>query len=67
MTLKISFQRFWSKYYETSIIYNSSFGSPCGNNRIRMVTMQAYTYQLLCAESGRGFGSSCDHDCKQDL
>ena len=32
----------------------------CGNNA-------ACAYQLLCAESGRSFGSSRDHDCKQDL
>ena len=65
MTLGISFQSFWSKYYKTSIIHNSSFRSPWWNNRIRVVTMQACAYQLLCAESGRDFGLPHDHDCKQ--
>ena len=60
------FSKIWGKYYETSFIHNSSFRSPRCNNRIRVrVTMQACVYQLLYAESGHGFCSSCDHDCKQ--
>ena len=59
------FSKILGKYYETSFIHNSSFRCPWCNNRVRVVTMQACTYQLLYAESGRGFCSSCDHDCKQ--
>ena len=28
--------------------------------------MRGYNANSLCAESGRGFGLSRDHDCKQD-
>ena len=59
------FSKILGKYYETSFIHNSSFRSPWCNNRIRVVTMQVCAYQLLYAESGRGFCSSCDLDCKQ--
>ena len=65
MTLGISFQRFWSKCLENlNHAFTTAFRSPWGN-RIRVVTMQACAFQLLCAERGRGFGL-CDHDCKQD-
>ena len=63
MTLGNKFSKILGKYYETSFIHNSSFRSPWCNNIICMVTMQACAYQLLNAESGRGFCSSCDHDC----
>ena len=60
------FSKILGKYYETSFIHNISFRSPWCNNRIRVLTMPACAYQLLYAESGRGFCSSCDHDCKQN-
>ena len=60
------FSKILGKYYETSFIHNISFRSPWCNNRIRVLTMPACAYQLLYAESGRDFCSSCDHDCKQN-
>ena len=66
MALGLNFQSFWSNTNPQSLT-TALLEAHEVTMEYAMVAMQACVYQLLlCAESGCGFGSSCDHEYKQD-